>query len=109
MEEKLKYDEEKNKRQAFLDEIKLTLEAEYNAPLKPEQVEQVDKKLVKEKIQKVIDKFQTNNNMTYEEIIKYLLDRIKERRGVNPNSETELDVLEEILCDMLEPEEEKFL
>ena len=52
MEEKLKYDEEKNKRQAFLDKIKLTLEAEYNAPLKPEQVEQVDKKLVKETKQK---------------------------------------------------------
>lgn len=101
MEESIKYEEDRNKRQAFLDEIRLTLEAEYNAPLKPEFVEQVDRKLVKEKFQKCIDKFQSNSNMTFEEIIQYLLDRIKEGRGVNPKAKGEHDVLEEILCDML--------
>lgn len=105
-EEKLEYNEEKNKRQLFLDEIKLTLEAEYNAPLKPEFVEQVDRKLIKEKFQQCIDKFYLNSDMTYEEIIKYLLDRINEGRRINPNAKGEHDVLEEILYDMLGQEEE---
>ena len=108
MEENIfQYNEEKNKRQRFLEEIKLTLEAEYNAPLKPEFVEQVDREALKEKFQKCINKFKLNNNMTYEEIIQYLLDKIKEGRGVNPNSESEHDVLEEILCDMLRQEEKE--
>lgn len=106
MEEELKYDEEKNKRQCFLDEIKLTLEAEYNAPLKPEFVEQVDKKMVKEKFKKIIDKFKENSNMTYEEIIQFLLDKINGGRKVNPAAKAEHDVLEEILCDILEEDRE---
>ena len=105
MEENL--DEEKTKRQLFLEEIKLTLEAEYNAPLKPEKVEQIDREAIKEKFQKNINQFKSNSNMTYKEIIEYLLDRIKEDRGVNPNSESEHGVLEEILCDMLGQEEKE--
>ena len=97
-------EEEKTKRQLFLEEIKLTLEAEYNAPLKPKFVEQVDRKAVKEKIQKCIYKFQENSKMTYKEIIQYLLDRLNEAKGVNLNAKGEHDVLEEILYDMLEEE-----
>lgn len=107
MEEKLKYDEEKNKRQAFLDEIKLTLEAEYNAPLKSEKVEQVDKKLIKEKFKKCIEKFQSNSAMSFDEIINFLLNKINKGRLVNPEAKAEHDVLEEILCDMLGQEEKE--
>ena len=107
MEEKLKYEEEKNKRQDFLDEIKLTLEAEYNAPLKPEKVEQVDRKLIKEKFKKCIDKFQSNSDMKFDEIINFLIDKINKGRLVNPEAKAEQDVLEEILCDMLGQEEKE--
>lgn len=106
-EENLKYDEEKNKRQLFLDEIKLTLEAEYNAPLKPEKVEQVDKDLIKEKIKKCIDEFQSNSDMSFEEIIHFLLYKINKGRLVNPGAKAEHDVLEEILYDMFGQEEKE--
>lgn len=99
-------EEEKKKRQLFLEEIKLTLEAEYNAPLKPNSVEQVDRKTIKEKFSKSIYKFQKNSTMTYDEIIKYLLERINQTRKTNPASKEEHDVLEEILYDMLGQEEE---
>ena len=95
-------EEEKSKRQLFVEEIRLSLEAEYNAPLKPEYVEQVDRKIIKEKLKKSIERFQSNSNMSYKEIIQYLIDKINESRGVNPNAKGEHDVLEEVLKDMLE-------
>ena len=45
--------------------------------------------------------------MKFDEIIKFLLDRINYRRVVNPESKAEHDFLEEILYDMLGQEEEK--
>ena len=107
MEEEIKYEEDRNKRQAFLDEIKLTLEAEYNAPLKPEKVEQVDKDLIREKFKKCIEKFQSNSDMKFDEIIKFLLDKINKGRVVNPEAKAEHDVLKEILCDMLGQEKKE--
>lgn len=107
MEEKLKYEEEKNKRKNFIDEIKLTLEAEYNAPLKPESVEQVDRSLIKEKFKKCMEVFQSKNNMKQEEIIQMLLDNINERRNINPATKEEHNVLEEILYDILEEGKER--
>lgn len=104
--ETLDFDEERDKRNNFLKEIKLSLEQEYNAPQKPKFVEQVGRKLVKEKFQRCIKKFQANSNMTFKEVIQYLLDRVNEGRGINANSKGEYDVLEEVLYDMLDLEEE---
>lgn len=105
MEKNLNYKEEFSKRQQFLEEIKLTLEAEYNAPLKPEFAEDVDRDVVKKKFIKCIEKFKRNSNMTDEEILQMILKRVNDDRVINPKAKGEHDVLEEIAFDILMPEE----
>ena len=100
------FDEKSEKRRNFLKEIKLSLEEEYNAPQKPDLVEQVDKKIIKAKLAKSISSFKEKSGMTFEEIVQYLLDRINEYRRINPNSKEEYDVLEEVLYDMTETEKD---
>lgn len=100
------FDEGRENRRIFLKEIKLSLEQEYNAPQKPDLVEQVDKKIIKAKLEKSISSFKEKSGMTFEEIVQYLLDRINEDRRINPNSKEEYNVLEEVLYDMTETEKD---
>ncbi|MGN1301820.1 MAG: hypothetical protein ACI4U9_04800 [Clostridia bacterium] len=104
--QEIDFNEDREKRRNFMKEIKLSLEQEYNAPQKPAIPEKVDRKMLKTKLKTIIDSFKEKNNMTFEEIIKYILDRINEDRKINPNAKGEYEVLEEVLYDMTESEKE---
>ena len=93
--------DKKMQRQLFLQEIELSVEQEYNAPGKPELVENTNKEAIKQKLEKIIGEFCTRTNSSKTDNIKYLLERINEKRGVNPSSKEEFNVIEEVLYNIL--------
>lgn len=98
--------DEKSERQKFLQEIELAVEQEYNAPGKPELVENTDRKVIAEKLQKLINDFSAKTNTSKKENINYLLDKLNEKRRVSPSAKEEFDVIEEVLYGILEELEE---
>lgn len=96
----LEFEEDKMKRQEFLDLIKLSLEQEYNAPQKQANPEQVDKRMLEAKFKKIINQFLHKNKMSYSEAINFLLSKLEVSRKVSPENKGEYDVLEEVLSNM---------
>lgn len=89
-------------RQTFLNLIKLNLEAEYNAPGKPESARDVDKDKIKAKFSEMIDKYIKTHNLSKEDLINKMIMSIDESREVNPKSVEEQDTLQEILSEILD-------
>lgn len=98
--------DEKAKRQKFLQEIELAVEQEYNAPGKPELVENTDRKMITGKLQELINNFSAKTNTSKTENINYLLGKLNEKRRVSPSAKEEFDVIEEVLYGILEELEE---
>lgn len=97
--------DEKAKRQKFLQEIELAVEEEYNATGKPEFVENADREMITEKLQKLINDFSAKTNTSKTENINYLLGKLNEKRRVSPSARKEFNVIEEVLYGILEENE----
>ncbi len=94
--------DKKRERENFLREIELSVEQEYNMPGKPEFAEKTDRNIIKEKLEKVINKFCTQNHSSEVDSINYVLEMINEKRGVSPKSNEEFNLIEEVLYSILE-------
>lgn len=96
--------DEKLERQQFLQAISLTVETEYNMPGKPESAENIDRGKKKE-LERIIEDFCAKTNSAKTANINYLLQKLNEKRGVNPESKEEFNVIEEVLYSILNESE----